>query len=34
MAAAKHTIVLIDLAERRPMPVPASFRARVAEFEG
>jgi acyl-CoA thioester hydrolase len=33
MATAKQTIVLIDLATRRPMPVPAPFRARVAAFE-
>ena len=33
MASAKQTIVLIDLAERRPVPVPELFRARVAEFE-
>ena len=34
MATAKQTLVLIDLAERRPVPVPDSFRQRVAAFEG
>jgi acyl-CoA thioester hydrolase len=34
MATAKQTLVLIDPAERRPAPVPGSFRSRVAEFEG
>ena len=34
MATAKQTLVLIDLATRRPVPVPDSFRARVAEFDG
>ena len=33
MATAKQTIVLIDLADRRPVPVPDSFRTRVTEFE-
>ena len=33
MASAKQTLVLIDLAERRPVEVPRSFRSRVAEFE-
>jgi acyl-CoA thioester hydrolase len=33
MATAKQTLVLIDLTHRRPMPVPDTFRARVAEFE-
>jgi acyl-CoA thioester hydrolase len=34
MATAKQTLVLLDLAERRPVPVPASFRARIAAFQG
>ena len=33
MATAKQTIVSIDRANRRPVPVPASFRTRVTEFE-
>jgi acyl-CoA thioester hydrolase len=33
MATSKQTIVLIDLATRRPLPVPESFRERVAAFE-
>ena len=33
MATAKQTIVLIDLADRRPVPVPDSYRTRVTEFE-
>jgi acyl-CoA thioester hydrolase len=33
MATAKHTLVLIDLGDRRPVPVPGEFRERVAEFE-
>jgi acyl-CoA thioester hydrolase len=33
MATAMQTIVLIDVAERRPIPVPDSFRERVASFE-
>jgi acyl-CoA thioester hydrolase len=32
MATAKATLVCIDLAERRAVPVPAEFRARVAAF--
>jgi acyl-CoA thioester hydrolase len=34
MASAKQTIVLIELTNRRPVPVPDSFRERVTEFEG
>lgn len=34
MATAKQTLVLISLSERRPVPVPDSFRERVAAFEG
>lgn len=33
MATAKQTLVLIDGAKRRPLPVPESFRAQVAAFE-
>jgi acyl-CoA thioester hydrolase len=33
MATAKQTLVLIDLADRRPVPVPDEFRTRIAEFE-
>jgi acyl-CoA thioester hydrolase len=34
MATAKQTLVLIDLANRRPVPIPDSFRDLVAAFEG
>jgi acyl-CoA thioesterase FadM len=34
MVTATQTLVLIGLADRRPVPVPAEFRARVSEFEG
>ena len=34
MATAKQTLVLIDLADRRPVPVPDSFRSRVTAFDG
>jgi acyl-CoA thioester hydrolase len=33
MATAKQTLVLIDVADRRPLPVPDSFRDQVAAFE-
>ena len=33
MATAKQTLVLIDPADRTPVPVPDSFRAHVAAFE-
>jgi acyl-CoA thioester hydrolase len=33
MATAKQTLVLIDLEGRRPLPVPDSFRSRIAGFE-
>jgi YbgC/YbaW family acyl-CoA thioester hydrolase len=33
MATAKQTIVLIELPDRRPVPVPDSFRKQVTEFE-
>jgi acyl-CoA thioester hydrolase len=31
---ATQTLVLVDLAGRRPLPIPDSFRRRIAEFEG
>ena len=34
MATAKQTLVLIDLAGRRPVPVPDAFRERIDEFQG
>jgi acyl-CoA thioester hydrolase len=34
MVTAKQTLVLVDLAERRPVEVPATFREVVAAFEG
>jgi acyl-CoA thioester hydrolase len=33
MATAKQTLVLIDLAGRRPVPVPGPFRKQIAEFQ-
>jgi acyl-CoA thioester hydrolase len=33
MATAKQTLVLINPADRRPLPVPDSFRDQVAAFE-
>jgi acyl-CoA thioester hydrolase len=33
MATAKQTIVLIDLADRRPVAIPDAFRQRIAEFQ-
>jgi YbgC/YbaW family acyl-CoA thioester hydrolase len=33
MASAKQVLVLIDLASRRPVPVPEPFRTRVLNFE-
>ncbi|HEY7397563.1 MAG TPA: thioesterase family protein [Gaiellaceae bacterium] len=33
MATAKQTLVLIDLAGRRPVPVPDAFRERIAAFD-
>jgi acyl-CoA thioester hydrolase len=33
MATAAQTLVLIDLVERRPVPVPEAFRSRVAALE-
>lgn len=34
MVTAQQTVVLVDPVERRPMPIPDGFRARVAAFEG
>jgi acyl-CoA thioester hydrolase len=34
MVTAHQTLVLVDLDERRPEPIPATWRQRVAEFEG
>ena len=34
MCMAEHTYVLVDLAERRPTPIPEDYRRVVAEFEG
>ncbi len=31
---ANQTLVLVDLAERRPRPIPDSFRERIRAFEG
>jgi acyl-CoA thioester hydrolase len=33
MATAKQTLVLIDLAARRPVPIPDAFREQVGAFE-
>jgi acyl-CoA thioester hydrolase len=34
MCTAEQTLVLVDLAERRPLPVPDGYRGVLAEFEG
>ena len=34
MVTAKQTLVLVDLAERRPVAVPEAFREAIAAFEG
>jgi acyl-CoA thioester hydrolase len=34
MCTAEQTMVLIDVAEHRPVPVPDEYRSRAAEFEG
>jgi len=34
MVTAKQTLVLIDLDERAPVPVPESYRSLIAGFEG
>jgi acyl-CoA thioester hydrolase len=34
MCTAEQTLVLVDLAERSPVPVPDSYRRVIEEFEG
>jgi acyl-CoA thioester hydrolase len=34
MVTAEQTLVLVDLEERRPCPVPDSLKDRIREFEG
>jgi len=34
MVTAKQTLVLIDLEDRAPAPVPDSYRSLIADFEG
>jgi acyl-CoA thioesterase FadM len=34
MCTAEQTLVLVDLAARRPVLVPETYRSAVAEFEG
>jgi acyl-CoA thioester hydrolase len=34
MCTAEQTFVLVDLGERRPSPIPDSYRRAVADFEG
>ena len=34
MVTATQTLVLVDLDERRPVPIPTSYRERVRAFEG
>jgi acyl-CoA thioester hydrolase len=34
MCTSEQTLVLVDLGERRPTAVPASYRRAVADFEG
>jgi acyl-CoA thioester hydrolase len=34
MVTAQQTLVLVDLDERKPCAVPASFKDRIREFEG
>jgi acyl-CoA thioester hydrolase len=34
MCTAEQTLVLVDLSERNPHPVPESYKERVAAFEG
>jgi acyl-CoA thioester hydrolase len=34
MVTATQTLVLVDLDERKPCPIPDWYRARIAEFEG
>jgi acyl-CoA thioester hydrolase len=34
MCTAQQTLVLVDLAERRPVPVPERYREAISAFEG
>jgi acyl-CoA thioester hydrolase len=34
MCTAEQTMVLVELSERRPTPIPESYKAVIAEFEG
>ena len=34
MCTAEQTLVLVDLAERRPVQIPDGYRAAIEEFEG
>jgi acyl-CoA thioester hydrolase len=34
MVTAQQTLVLVDLEERRPCPIPDAFRERIRAFEG
>jgi acyl-CoA thioester hydrolase len=34
MCTAEQTLVLVDLSERRPVPIPDAYRAVIEEFEG
>jgi acyl-CoA thioester hydrolase len=34
MVTASQTLVLVDLDERKPCPIPDSYRDRIREFEG
>ena len=34
MCTAEQTMVLVELAERRPTPIPESYKRVIAEFEG
>ena len=34
MCTAEQTLVLVDLAERRPVATPESYRGAIADFEG
>jgi acyl-CoA thioester hydrolase len=34
MVTATQTLVLVDLEERRPAPIPDAYRARIRDFEG
>jgi acyl-CoA thioesterase FadM len=34
MVTASQTLVLVDLEERKPCPIPDWFRERVSGFEG